>query len=260
MKQLPRPVSGFATVECNRRPDPALLPLCCTALQDKRMDYKSILTRSALVSSINSMNLLSVVPAEVRSAYELLTNEFNPLELCKKLDPLLTSLEVRAGGGGWGAEFHVPAQPWPTSLQGVGEQCLNRIQCTIAGAHTSWRSCHIAHCWQYCQGDAVQHDQHMLLACCACVLCVQGISSPMSSASPVKDLAMALYVPSLKRAAVLRALKQLSDVYSTMTIKELGALVPFMSFADVEAVVVDAVKYEHLQVRQKGGTHRAAAV
>jgi translation initiation factor 3 subunit A len=59
------------------------------------MDYRSILTRSALVSSINSMNLLGLVPAEVRAAYELLTSEFNPLELCKKLDPLLASLEVR---------------------------------------------------------------------------------------------------------------------------------------------------------------------
>lgn len=136
--------------------------------QDKRTDHKSILTRSALVNSINSMNLLSLVPAEVRSAYELLTSEFNPLELCKKLDPLLASL--------------------------------------------------------------------------------QNIASPMSAASPVKDLAMAQYIPSLKQVAVLRLLKQLSEVYSTMHISELAALVPFLSFGDVEAVVVDAVKYEYLQV------------
>uniref|UniRef100_A0A383WAC2 Uncharacterized protein n=1 Tax=Tetradesmus obliquus TaxID=3088 RepID=A0A383WAC2_TETOB len=62
---------------------------------DKRVDFRSILTRSALVSSINSMNLLALVPSEVGSAYELLTSEFNPLELCKKLDPLLASLEMR---------------------------------------------------------------------------------------------------------------------------------------------------------------------
>uniref|UniRef100_A0A383WAX7 Eukaryotic translation initiation factor 3 subunit A n=1 Tax=Tetradesmus obliquus TaxID=3088 RepID=A0A383WAX7_TETOB len=136
---------------------------------DKRVDFRSILTRSALVSSINSMNLLALVPPEVRSAYELLTSEFNPLELCKKLDPLLASLEA--------------------------------------------------------------------------------ISSPMSAASPVKDLAMAQYVASLKRAAVLRALKQLSEVYSTMNIAELAKLVPFMPFGDVEAVVVDAVKYDYLQMR-----------
>uniref|UniRef100_A0A383WBN2 Eukaryotic translation initiation factor 3 subunit A n=1 Tax=Tetradesmus obliquus TaxID=3088 RepID=A0A383WBN2_TETOB len=146
---------------------------------DKRVDFRSILTRSALVSSINSMNLLALVPPEVRSAYELLTSEFNPLELCKKLDPLLASLEK--------------LDPLLASLE--------------------------------------------------------AISSPMSAASPVKDLAMAQYVASLKRAAVLRALKQLSEVYSTMNIAELAKLVPFMPFGDVEAVVVDAVKYDYLQMR-----------
>jgi len=39
----------------------------------------------------------------------------------------------------------------------------------------------------------------------------------MSAASPVKDLAMAQYIPSLKQVAVLRLLKQLSEVYSTMS-------------------------------------------
>jgi translation initiation factor 3 subunit A len=48
---------------------------------------------------------------------------------------------------------------------------------------------------------------------------------------------------------VLRLLKQLSEVYSSMHISEVGKLVPFMSFSDVEAVVVDAVKYDYLQVR-----------
>jgi hypothetical protein len=79
-------------------------------LQDKRVDYRSILTRSALVSSINSMNLLSLVPAEVRAAYELLTSEFNPLELCKKLDPLLASLEVRRH---WLRNMQTTPKPWP---------------------------------------------------------------------------------------------------------------------------------------------------
>lgn len=48
---------------------------------------------------------------------------------------------------------------------------------------------------------------------------------------------------------MLRLLKQLSEVYSSMHISEVGKLVPFMSFSDVEAVVVDAVKYDYLQVR-----------
>jgi hypothetical protein len=59
------------------------------------------------------------VPAEVKAAYELLTGELNPLELCKKLAPLLEG--------------------------------------------------------------------------------IQGISAPMSAASPVKDLAMSQYVAALKQ-------------------------------------------------------------
>lgn len=57
------------------------------------MDYRTILTRSALSSSISSMNLLSQVPPEVRQTHDLLSGEFNPLELCKKLDPLFKQLE-----------------------------------------------------------------------------------------------------------------------------------------------------------------------
>lgn len=35
----------------------------------------------------------------------------------------------------------------------------------------------------------------------------------------------------------------------TQTTPQVARLVPFMSFGDVEAVVVDAVKYDYLQVR-----------
>lgn len=51
------------------------------------------------------------------------------------------------------------------------------------------------------------------------------------------------------QVAVLRLLKQLSEVYSTMRISTLAELVPFMPFGDVEGVVVDAVKSDYLQVR-----------
>jgi translation initiation factor 3 subunit A len=44
----------------------------------------------------------------------------------------------------------------------------------------------------------------------------------MSPASPLKDLAMADYVPALRNAAVVRMVKQLSDVYSSMRISELS--------------------------------------
>lgn len=55
-------------------------------------------------------------------------------------------------------------------------------------------------------------------------------------------------MPSLKQIAVLRLLKQLSEVYSTMKISAVAELVPFATFSEVEAMVVDAVKYDYLQV------------
>ncbi len=50
------------------------------------------------------------------------------------------------------------------------------------------------------------------------------------------------------QVAVLRLLKQLSEVYSSMRISALEQLVPFMAFSEVEAVLVDAVKCDYLQV------------
>lgn len=44
----------------------------------------------------------------------------------------------------------------------------------------------------------------------------------MSPAAPLKDLNMADYVPALRNAAVVRMVKQLSDVYSTMRIEALS--------------------------------------
>ncbi len=73
-------------------------------------------------------------------------------------------------------------------------------------------------------------------------------ATPLSGAAPVRNVALDKYAPALKQAAVLRLLRQLSEVYSVMRITELAALVPFYSFAEVEAVVVDAVKYDYLQV------------
>ena len=50
------------------------------------------------------------------------------------------------------------------------------------------------------------------------------------------------------QVAVLRLLQQLGQVYSVMKIDSLKALVPFMNFGEVEAVIVDAVKNEFIQV------------
>lgn len=57
------------------------------------------------------------------------------------------------------------------------------------------------------------------------------------------------YLTSLKTSAILRLLRQLSEAYSVMSVSSLAAMVPFASFGEVEAVVVEAVKYDYLQVR-----------
>lgn len=56
--------------------------------------------------------------------------------------------------------------------------------------------------------------------------------------------AYAMYV----QVAVLRLLKQLSQVYSTLKISKLKQLIPFMLFSRVEALIVDAVQNEFIQV------------
>ncbi|GLI66197.1 hypothetical protein VaNZ11_009962 [Volvox africanus] len=137
---------------------------------DAKKDARSLLTRQALLATINSSNLLALVPVEVRAIHDALSQDFNPLELCNKLTPLLEKLPELA-------------------------------------------------------------------------------AVPLSGAAPVRTVALDKYVPSLKQAAVLRLLKQLSEVYNVMRIGELAAMVPFYTFAEVEAVVVDAVKYDYLQMR-----------
>ncbi|GFH24718.1 eukaryotic translation initiation factor 3 subunit 10, partial [Haematococcus lacustris] len=71
----------------------------------------------------------------------------------------------------------------------------------------------------------------------------------MSASSPVKEVALGQYVNQLKQVTVLRLLKQLSEVFSSLKISTLESLVPFMPLSEVEAVVVDAVKCEYLQMR-----------
>lgn len=50
------------------------------------------------------------------------------------------------------------------------------------------------------------------------------------------------------QVAVLRVLHQLSEVYSVMKIESLAALIPFFSSAEVEQLLVDAVKHGYLKV------------
>lgn len=136
---------------------------------DSKRDYRTLLSRAALLTSVASPAILSQVLPEVRAIYDLLTQDFAPLELCARLGPLVEKL---------------------------GE-----------------------------------------------------VAPAMSTASPVKDANLGMYVNSLKQVALLRLLKQLSEVYSTMRVSSLAELVSFMPLGEVEAVVMDAVKNDYLQVR-----------
>ena len=69
----------------------------------------------------------------------------------------------------------------------------------------------------------------------------------LAGASPIEEVSLKQYSQSLQRVAVLRLLQQLSHVYSVMKIPALAALVPFMSFGEVEQIIVDAVKHDFLQ-------------
>lgn len=73
-----------------------------TPLQDKRTDAKSVLSRAGLLSSITSMNLLSLVPPEVKAVYSLMTEEFAPLDMETRLEPLLAQISTIQVGGGVG--------------------------------------------------------------------------------------------------------------------------------------------------------------
>lgn len=50
------------------------------------------------------------------------------------------------------------------------------------------------------------------------------------------------------QVAVLRLLQQLGQVYSVMKIDSIKSLIPFLNFGEVEAIIVDAVKSEFIQV------------
>ena len=71
----------------------------------------------------------------------------------------------------------------------------------------------------------------------------------LSAAAPVAAVDLGQHVAALRSNAVLRMLRQLAGAYSVMQIEKFAALVPFMSFAQVEAVLADAVKFGYVQAR-----------
>ncbi|CAN6463503.1 unnamed protein product [Victoria cruziana] len=135
---------------------------------DPKRDSRE-LSRSALLSELASKGVITYVPQEVKELYHLLENEFFPLDLASKVEPLLSKLSK--------------------------------------------------------------------------------LGDKLSSASPVPEVQLSQYVPSLERLATLRVLQQVSQVYQTMKIEVLSKMIPFFSFSVVERVSVDAMKYNFVAMK-----------
>ncbi|KAL4178662.1 hypothetical protein AMTRI_Chr13g116200 [Amborella trichopoda] len=59
---------------------------------DPKRDSREVLSRSALLAELASKGVMTYVPQEVKDLYHLLENEFHPLDLAAKVQPLLGKL------------------------------------------------------------------------------------------------------------------------------------------------------------------------
>lgn len=75
------------------------------------------------------------------------------------------------------------------------------------------------------------------------------LSDKLSAASPVPEVHLEQYAPALERLTTLRVLQQASQVYSTIKISELTRMVTFFDFSTVEKLIVEAVKYNYVQMK-----------
>ena len=74
---------------CNHAPWQT--PIAC--LQDARARAaRTALSRAALVADLRDKGLPSAVPEDIRQILTLLESDFKPLELCRRLQPLLEKL------------------------------------------------------------------------------------------------------------------------------------------------------------------------
>ena len=118
---------------CPGRSRLAAVSRCRAALhvQDRR-DGRAVLSRATLIIDIERKGLLTLVPEEVRQIYTVLESDFNPLQLCRTIAPLLEGLgsldQASSGeplarrarpGGGSGKPAQPPGVPvaaWLSSL------------------------------------------------------------------------------------------------------------------------------------------------
>jgi hypothetical protein len=79
---LVRASHTHAAISCLSPPSPV----------QERRDGRAQLTRQSLLIDIEKKGLLALVPPEVKQIYGLLESDFNPLQLCKVVAPLLEAL------------------------------------------------------------------------------------------------------------------------------------------------------------------------
>lgn len=86
-----------------------------------------MLTRSALLAELTAKGLLNLVPEQIKLLYTTLDQDFSPLQLCKKLAPLLDQLESMN-------QPLSPASPVQEANLGQYKKSLQKVGCE-ADAH-----------------------------------------------------------------------------------------------------------------------------
>nr|XP_016435220.1 PREDICTED: eukaryotic translation initiation factor 3 subunit A-like [Nicotiana tabacum] len=78
---------------------------------------------------------------------------------------------------------------------------------------------------------------------------ISKLGGKVSSASSVPEVQLSQYVPALEKLATLRLLQQVSQVYQTIQIGNLSKMIPFIDFAAIEKIAVDAVRHNFVAVK-----------
>ena len=84
----------------------------CPVIQDAKRDIRSALSRGALVSELGAKGVLNLVPPEIKRIHTLLESEFNPLQLCHQLGPLLEQLDGLSKPLSAASPVQVQPAPW----------------------------------------------------------------------------------------------------------------------------------------------------
>jgi hypothetical protein len=126
---------------------------------------------------------------QVRSTWELLTSDFNPLELCSKLDPLLTSISALSSPMSAASpvkDLHMDQYTTPLKQVGCGlvAKCNRTADCACVRVRTE------PACWTW-------QDNHLVAAKNMHVL------DTMCTYSPTVVLPLLLTSSAIPRIAVL---------------------------------------------------------